>query len=402
MGKKRKGQKSPNGSGSVWRRPDGRYSAALTYPYHDPETGRTKRKRLTTTKRSWESAHRWLLEKQGSLLGGAVMSPENPTLREYFATWLSDVVETSVARNTYLKREYAVRVHLSPALGHFKLSELEPRSIQTLYSRLARTYSLATCKEIHITLNMALGQAVRWGILGRNPVDLVASPKADRRAAFHEEDEDEGEVRALTDDQAQRLFRASENSRWHHYFVTAIRTGLRPGELLGLRWGDLNLDADPGSLKVRRTLDTHSQPRFNPPKSAASRRTVSLHWEAQDALLAQRMMLAEEGLPTGSKALVFPSATGTPMNAGNLRKRHLHRYLGEDGLPAMTLHELRHTFASIMLYEWRVPLEIVAEMMGHESPAITLRLYAHFVPGSQEAAIKALRKMHQRPKRVAG
>jgi len=397
-----KGSKSPNGSGSVWRRPDGRYGAALTYPYHDPSSGRTKKKRASTTKRTWEEAHRWLVERQRDLIGGVVKSPENPTVREFLASWLSDVIEPAVARNTYLKREYAVRVHLVPALGHFKLSDLDPRAIHALYSRLSRDYSLSTRKEVHIALNMALGQAVRWGVLGRNPVDLVESPKADRRSAFRDEHEDEGEVRALTDQQAVMLFRASEGSRWRNYFVAAVRTGLRPGELLGLRWGDLNLEGDPGSLRVRRTLDTHSHARFNPPKSEASRRTVALHWEAQDAFCGQRDALEGVGLPTGPKALVFPSETGSPMNAGNLRRRHLHRYLAEAGLPEMTLHELRHTFASIMLYEWRVPLEVVAEMMGHESPTITLRLYAHFVPGSQEAAIRSLRRMHQRPESAAG
>src|SRR3954447_16283303 len=98
-GMKGKGQKSPNGSGSIWQRPDGRYGAALTYPYHDPTTGRTKRRRASTTKRTWEEAHHWLMERQQDLLRGVVMSPENPTLGEYLEAWLLDVIEPSVARN---------------------------------------------------------------------------------------------------------------------------------------------------------------------------------------------------------------------------------------------------------------------------------------------------------------
>lgn len=168
---------------------------------------------------------------------------------------------------------------------------------------------------------------------------------------YHNLIERKGELSALTDEQARRFFAASSESRWRYCYVVAVRTGLRPGELLGLRWQDLDLDSDPGSLRVRRTPDTHSTPTFNPPKSEAARRTVALHWEAQDALQAQRAMLAAEGLPVGQKALVFPSTKGTPMSADNLRKRDLKPDLARAGLPELTLHELRHTFASIMLHE---------------------------------------------------
>ena len=85
--------KAPNGSGSVWKRKDGRYGAKLTYPYHDPATGRTKKKTETTTKPDWAAAHRWLMEKQTDLLGGAVVSVEDPPLGNFLANWLRDVVD---------------------------------------------------------------------------------------------------------------------------------------------------------------------------------------------------------------------------------------------------------------------------------------------------------------------
>ncbi|MDP9478382.1 MAG: tyrosine-type recombinase/integrase [Actinomycetota bacterium] len=181
---------------------------------------------------------------------------------------------------------------------------------------------------------MALKQALRWGLVKRNVAEMVDPLKG---ASGYEED-GEGEVRALTDEQARRFFEATQESLRHHYYVAAIRTGLRPGELLGLRWGDPNPDADPGSLKVRRTLDTHSKARFGPPKSDAARRTLALHWEASEAFEAQRGMLAEEGLPTGPKSLVFPSTRGTPMSSDNLRKRHLKPALAAASLPEFTLH----------------------------------------------------------------
>jgi integrase len=398
MPRRDSGKKNANGQGSIWQRADGRYGAALVYEYYDGAQGRTVKKRTSTTKPDWDAAHKWLVGKQSDLLGGVPVSDENPILSDFLGDWLRDVVEPSVSRNTYLKREYNVRVHLVPALGKVRIKDLDPRRIQALYTRLRRReppLAASTRREVHVTLKMALSQAVRWGLLGRNPAELVDAPKEAK--ARKEDGEDAGEVRALTDAQARAFFRATEGKRWHHYYVAAIRTGLRPGELLGLRWGDLSLGADLGSLRVRRTLDTHEGAVFNPPKSDASRRTLALHWEAAEAFAAQREMLASEGLTTGPKDLVFPSTTGTPMSADNLRKRNLKPDLAAAGLPELTLHELRHTFASIMLHEWRVSPSIVQEMLGHEDITMTMGIYGHLFPGAQEDAIRALRRIHRRP-----
>lgn len=183
-----------------------------------------------------------------------------------------------------------------------------------------------------------------------------------------------------------------------------MRTSLRPSELLGLRWGDLDLSAAPASLRGRRTLTIREGggTYTKPPKSKAGRRTLALHWEASDALDAQRAMLESEGLPTGRGDWVLPSTTGSPMSRNNLRFRHLQPDLRAVGLPRLTLHELRHTFASMALYEWRMPPAVVQEIMGRESIRMTMDLYGHLVPGSQEAAIRAVRRTHQRPTEAAG
>lgn len=112
-------------------------------------------------------------------------------------------------------------------------------------------------------------------------------------------------------------------------------------------------------------------------------------------------MLAGEGLPTGAGDWVFPSTTGSPMNRNNLRFRHLQPDLEAAGLPRLTLHELRHTFASIMLHEWRVYPDTVREMLGHESITMTMGLYGHLMENAQADAIRALRRLHQRPEAAA-
>ncbi len=403
MGVAGRGKKAPNGAGSVWQRPDGRWGAALSYPYFDPGTGRTKSRRVNTTKGSWEEAHTWMVQKQHDLLGGVPASAEDPTVGSFLAGWLRDVVEPSVAPKTHEKRRYHVNSHVSPAIGGVRLKDLQARQVHALYVRMARRdppLSYSTRRDVHTTLKMALKQAVRWGLLTQNPTELVDPP---RPAPGDEDDEEGGEVRALTDEQARRLFAATEGKRWRNYYVAAVRTGLRPGELLGLRWGDLDLSTDPASLRVRRTLaireggGTYTKP----PKSKAGRRSLALHWEASDALTAQRAMLESEGLPTGTGDWVFPSTTGSAMNRNNLRFRHLQPDLEAAGLPRLTLHELRHTFASIMLHEWRVYPDTVREMLGHESITMTMGLYGHLMENAQADAIRALRRLHQRPEAAA-
>lgn len=332
----RERERSPKGTGSKWLRPDGRYGASIVVPHRDPVTGRLLKKRITTTRTSEEEVDAWLLEKRHELMSSGGVLRDSPsrsgiTLREHIESWLRDAVAPRVSPNTLQKRIWAASNHIVPALGHLALEEVSPRDIQALYATLAREgYSVATRREVHVTLRQALGHAVRWGLLERNPAspELVDAPK---QTTVRQDEED---VRALSEEQVRRLFEYANKtgSRWRNYYVVAIRTGLRPGEALGLRWGDLDLETDPATLRVRRTLDTHATPRFGPPKTPSSRRTLALHFEAKEALLSQRKMLSREHLPTGEDDLVFPSRSGTPMNAGNLRRRHLQRDLAAAGL----------------------------------------------------------------------
>ena len=272
-----------------------------------------------------------------------------------------------------------------------RLRDLDARAIQRLYASMAREgYAHETKRAVHVTLKMALKQAVRWDLLRRNPADKVDAPKdlGDR--------DDEGEVRHLTDAQARTLFAAAVGSRWADYYVVAVRTGLRPGEALALRGGDVDLESDPGGGRVRRTLDTHSAAVFGPPKTPRSRRTVALHFEAKDAFERQTAVLAREGLPDGPGDLVFPSEAGSPMSSNNLRRRHLHAALAGAGLPRVSLHQLRHTYASIMLHEWLVSPAIVSRAMGHKSIAFTFDLYGHLIPDAQEEAMRALNASQRR------
>lgn len=160
--------------------------------------------------------------------------------------------------------------------------------------------------------------------------------------------------------------------------------------------GDLDLISDPGSLRVKRNLDSHQEAVYTPPKSARSRRSVALHHEAKAALLAQRAMLEGEGLSVGARDPVFPSTKGTPMKSDNLRNRYLKPDLRAAGLPELTLHELRHTYASIMLHEWHVPPAVVSEAMGHADIAFTFRVYGHLIESAQADVMRRLNTEQRR------
>jgi integrase len=172
-------------------------------------------------------------------------------------------------------------------------------------------------------------------------------------------------------------------------FVLAIHTGLRRGELLGLKWSDIDLEAK--SLSVQRSLDATGA--FNPPKRNGSRRTVRLTGQAVDAVKGHRVRQNEERLRVGSLwkdlDLVFPNRTGGPMNADNLYHRGFKPLLAKAGLSGFTFHSLRHTCATLLLSK-NIHPRIAQEMLGHATISQTMDTYSHVMPGMGDAAATAL------------
>lgn len=305
--------------GSTRTKKDGR--GGRRFSYETP--GGTKT--LTTTKATKEAADAWLKGEEREHAEGALAFAGGRTVAAYLDYWLRDAAEPSVARRTLEKRAWAANIHIKPAPGKTRLSDLDARAIQRLYAAMAREgYAHGTRLAVHVTLKIALKQAVRWDLIRRNPAQWVDVPRNLEHHPAGDLDHGEGPILHLTDAEAGVFLRTTAGSCWRNCYVAAVRTGPRPGEMLGLRWGNLDLEADPGSLRVKRTLDTHYAAVFSPPKTPRSRRRVALHFEAKDALLSQGTMVSREGLPTGRGSLVFPSRDGTPMSSNNLRKRHLY------------------------------------------------------------------------------
>jgi integrase len=176
---------------------------------------------------------------------GLILDAGNQTSGEYLDQWLNGSVKGSVKSKTFNDYEWLVRKHIAPALTRIKLKALSPTHLQGLYqAKLEAGLSPNTVRHLHVVLHRALDQALRWGLVPRNVSKAVDPPKAQKK-----------EIRPLSADEARRLLEAAHGNRQEALFVLAVHCGLRQGELLGLRWEDVDLEA--GTLQVRRTLTTN-------------------------------------------------------------------------------------------------------------------------------------------------
>ena len=300
----------------------------------------------------------------------------------FIEQWLNDSVRGSVRQSTYQRDESLSRVHIIPVLGKKKLKTLNPADVQRFYrAKLDSGLSSATVHKLHVILHKALKQALRWGLVPRNVADDVDAPKV------HKE-----EVTPLTTEEARKLLETARGERLEALYVVAIQSGLRQGELLALKWEDIDLEAR--TLQVRRTLTRNGgQLAVGSTKTAKARRTVKLTREATEALqnhLAQQLVeIDKAGEVWQENGLVFCTSKGTLINPTNLRRRSLAPLLQRAGLPAIIFHQLRHTAATILLLK-NVNPKVVSELLGHASIAITLDTYSHVLPNMQHSAVAAM------------
>ncbi len=315
---------------------------------------------------------------------GLVFDARRLTVGEYLGHWLEDSVRDTVRQRTWERYEQLVRVHIKPALGRIKLKALTPAHVRGLYrEKLDDGLASRTVQYIHVTLHKALKDAVADGLIPRNVTDAVRAPRAKGK-----------EINALAPDQARAFLEAAGEvgDRFEALYVLAITAGLREGELLGLKWEDLDLDA--GTLSVRRTLSEARSGRFFEAPKNGKGRSIRLTKQAVEALRSHRKRQNEERLRLGTlwedHGLVFPAQVGTPMNAKNLTVRSFKPLLERAGLPrTVRVHDLRHTCATLLLGKGVHP-KIVQELLGHATIAITLDTYSHVLPNMQGEAVSAM------------
>jgi integrase len=262
------------------------------------------------------------------------------------------------------------------------ITGLTPQQLQRLYAeRLKAGLSPTTVHHLHAVLHKALDQAVRWNLVSRNVGDLVDPP----RIARHE-------MATLSPEQARALLAAADGNRLEALYVLALTTGLREGELLGLKWK--NIDFDGSALEVRGSLQrVQAGLVVAEPKTPKSRRRVGLTSAALTALRRHKVVQAAERLRLGSawrnSEMVFTDEAGAPIDATKFLRNSFAPLLQAAGLHPMRFHDLRHTAATLLLGRGIHP-KIVSEMLGHSQVAITLDLYSHVTPTMQREATAAM------------
>lgn len=373
--RQRRSKKRGHGEGTITRRPDGRWMAQITIGY-DPETG--KPKRVTFYGKTRPEVAEKLAKAQNDMKHGTFTEPTRLTVGEWLDTWLREYKKPSLRPTTYDSYEVQVRCHLKPAIGHLRLRDLRPEHLQHLYNDKAKSgLSTTTVRYIHAIMHQALEQAVKNQLVGRNVSKATTLP------AMHKK-----EIRTLDLDQVVRLFTAIEGDRLFPAVYLEINTGLRRGELLGLRWRDVDLKA--GTLTVRQELvrvrnhDAKEGERktllvFQEPKTPSSRRTIPIPESALAELKRWKARQNQERLLLGAayqdNGLVFCLEDGRPIDPRNFT-RHFDVMLKKSGLPHIRFHDARHTFATLMLELGEHP-KVVQQLLGHSRIAVTLDTYSH-------------------------
>jgi integrase len=367
-----------NGEGTMARRKDGRWMGRYTV-----YTAKGPRQRAVYGRTRQEAAEK-LTRAIADRDGGLTFDAGTLTVTEYLDRWLTDAVQDTVRQRTYERYEQIARVHIKPALGRLKLKSLTTTHVRGLYrEKLDAGLAPRTVQYIHTTLHKALKDAVADGLIPRNVAKGIKAPRPRKQ-----------EINALAADQAHGFLSAARGDRFEALYVVALHCGLREGELLGLRWEDVDLAA--GTLSVRRTL---SQARighmFEAPKNGNGR-NVRLTSGAVEALKRHRAGQNGEQIRMGSlwqdHGLVFPSQQGTTMNASNLTARSFKSLLKRAGLPDIRLHDLRHTCATLLLSEG-VHSKFVQELLGHANISITLDTYSHVLPSMGDQTVAAMERV---------
>jgi integrase len=369
-------RKRANGDGSFYQRPDGTWQGRIVLP-----GGR--RKSVYGPTRA--SVREKLVQLRSDAAMGLDVFTKDQLFGSYLQSWLEDVAGPAVRPSTRESYESLVRVRVLPHLGSVKLSEVTPQRLQALYSSLSASgLSPASVGRTHAVLHAALKQALLWNLIPRNPAAAARPPSAPR-----------SEMQTLTRDEVQRLVAAAGDATFRCLYLLAATAGLRRGELVGLRWSDIDLDR--GQLTVLRTAQRIKAEGivFGEPKTKAGRRTVRLGSLAVSALRTHRPAQLEQRLKAGpawtDTGLVFTSARGTPIEEARLT-RTFKRDLEVAGLPAVRFHDLRHTAATLLI-EQGVAIKAVQSALGHSTIAVTMDTYAHVTPAMQDSVAETIDRL---------
>lgn len=314
----------------------------------------------------------WLLAQRDSIRDGIYVERDNVTLGAFLDTYVADVAAHTLRPKTLETYNYLIRFHIKPALGHLKLADLRPDHVQRLYSdKLRAGLSRRTTKFIHAVLHKALDQAVRWGLVARNILDLVDAPVVKRKAPT-----------VWNVDQAKKFLEHVKPHRFYPIYVLALATGMREGEVLGVHYEDIQWDM--GTLHVRHAVQylVGRGVVLSEPKTDKAKRTIKVPEFAMQVL---REHVERENVNQG---FLFTTRNQTPFSPRNVL-RHFYEATEEVGLPRIRFHDLRHTTATLLLLQGAHPKK-VQELLGHSTIALTMDTYSHVLPAMHDELAQQL------------
>jgi integrase len=366
------------GEGSIRKRPDGRWEASVEI---EAEPGIARRRKYIYGRTRREVQER-LVVYLNELQDGTAAKPNRETVARYLEHWL-ELKRLSVKPRSLEFYTHYVRAHIIPHVGKVQLTKLSEKQIETMYAQLHVKLAAQTVQHCRAVLRNALNHAVRRRLIPRNPATLAEAPRVPRH-----------EIKPLGAEEVKRFLTEAQEDRLCALYLLAVTSGLRQGELYGLRWSDIDFPRE--AIRVNATL--HRQVKaweLAEPKSATSRRMVAIPRFVIEALKEHRKRQVEERLASRAwqeNELVFCSIRGTPLRPQNVQRRSFKPLLRKAGLPDIRFHDLRHTAASLLLRAGEHP-KVVQERLGHSSIALTMDLYSHLIDNMQAAAAEKLQRL---------
>ncbi len=352
------------GDGTIYQRADGRWCARLSLGVKNGK--RVRKDFYGKTRREVQTKLKQFLKDQQA---GLLVVNEKITVDEYLQQWLEEIVEKKNKPSTYRSYADTVRLYIVPAVGDMKLSVLAPAHVQRLLNDLHSSGLAArTVAYVRSILRTALNQALKWGYVVRNAAALAESPRQEKHM-----------ITPLTASQVRQLLFSVEGHRLASLYHLALGLGLRRGELLNLRWADVDLAGQTLRVTVGKTRASARVLPLSAPLVAS----LQAHWERQQA---ERLAL---GVDWKEHGFIFPSEVGTAIPGRNLL-RHFKASLKKAGLPqTIRFHDLRHTCATFLIAQG-THARVVMEVLGHSQIGTTMNIYGHVASDTQKTALSGL------------